>query len=134
MKKLSLKSLLLSVVVAAASLTAMTTVSHAIEPTPITQAATVEYMHFNLIKGANPDDFLRETLAVDSILESYSGFVARHLARNDDGSWVEVVYWKTLKDAEEALPRFVKDERTKGFLSLVDGDSLTVKYSTLFEY
>ncbi len=134
MKNLTLKSIVLSVVIAAASLSAMATSSLTAEPVPITQAATVEYMHFSLIEGANPDDFLRETLAVDSILESYEGFVARHLARNADGTWVEVVYWKTLKDAEEALPRFVKDERTKGFLALVDGETLSVKYSTLFEF
>jgi hypothetical protein len=133
MKKLTLKSLVLSVVLATASLTTTAT-AFAAEPVAITQAATVEYLQFNLVEGANPDDFLRETLAVDSILEEYDGFVARHLARNTDGSWVEVVYWKTLKDAEAALPRFVKDERTKGFLSLVDGDSMSVKYSTLFEY
>ncbi len=133
MKKLTLKSLVLSVVLATASLTATST-TFAADPVPITQAATVEYLEFSLVEGANPDDFLRETLAVDSILEEYPGFVARHLARNTDGSWVEVVYWKTLKDAEAALPRFVKDERTKGFLSLVDGDSMSVKYSTLFEY
>jgi hypothetical protein len=134
MKNLTLKSIVLTVAIAAASLSATTSTTFAAETVPLTQAATVEYMHFNLIEGANPDDFLRETLAVDSILENYKGFVARHLARNSDGSWVEVVYWETLKDAEEALPRFVKDERTKGFLSLVDSESLSVKYSTLFEF
>jgi hypothetical protein len=44
------------------------------------------------------------------------------------------VYWTSLEDAEAALPRFVEDPRTKGFLALVDGDSLSVKYSNLFEF
>ncbi len=101
---------------------------------PINEASTVEYMHFRLVEGADPNDFLRETLAVDPILEEYDGFVARHLARNDDGSWVEVVYWETLEAAEAALPRFIEDPRTVGFLSLVDADSMSVKYSTLFEF
>ena len=129
-----LKSLVLSAAFATAALTATTSVSFAEDALPISKASTVEYLHFTLVDGTNPDDFLRETLLVDPILEDYSGFVARHLARNDDGSWVEVVYWETLEDAEAALPRFVEDPRTKGFLSLVNGDSLSVKYSTLFEF
>lgn len=101
---------------------------------PINKAVVVEYLEFNLVDGANPDSFLRETLAMDEVLEGYDGFVARHLARNTDGSWVEVVYWTSQDDAEAALPRFVEDPRTKGFLALVNGDSLSVKYSNLFEF
>ncbi|KIC22977.1 MULTISPECIES: antibiotic biosynthesis monooxygenase family protein [unclassified Leisingera] len=104
------------------------------EALPIDKAVIVEYLEFNLVDGANPDEFLRETLAMDEVLEGYDGFVARHLARNTDGSWVEVVYWTSLEDAEAALPRFVEDPRTKGFLGLVNGDSLSVKYSNLFEF
>ncbi len=132
MKNLTFKSILFGAALAVTSVTATTTFAD--QPLAITAASTVEYLEFNLVEGANPDDFLRETLSMDAILEDYPGFVARHLARNDDGSWVEVVYWETLEDGEAALPRFVEDERTKGFLSLVDGDSLSVKYSTLFEF
>ncbi len=127
--KLMLKSLAFSLALSAAVVTAA-----AAETLQINKASTVEYLHFKLVEGANPDDFLRETLAVDPVLEEYDGFVARHLARNDDESWVEIVYWETLEDAEAALPRFVEDPRTKGFLALVDSDSMSVKYSTLFEF
>lgn len=131
--KFNLKSLALTTTLAVSALAVTATTTFA-DVLPINKAATVEYLHFELIEGANPDDFLRETLAVDSILEGYDGFVARHLARNDDGSWVEVVYWETLEDGEAALPRFVEDPRTKGFLALVDGDTLSVTYSSLFEF
>ncbi|WP_333847992.1 hypothetical protein [Phaeobacter italicus] len=118
----------------AAALAATATVSAVAEALPIDKAVIVEYLEFDLVDGANPDEFLRETLAMDAVLEGYDGFVARHLAKNNDGSWVEVVYWTSLEDAEAALPRFVEDPRTKGFLALVDGDSLSVKYSNLFEF
>ncbi len=127
--KLMLKSLALSLVLSVATIPMA-----AAEALQINKASTVEYLHFKLVEGADPDEFLRETLAVDPVLEEYDGFVARHLARNDDGSWVEVVYWATLEDAEAALPRFVEDPRTKAFLALVDSDSMSVKYSTLFEF
>ncbi len=131
--KMNLKTLALTATLAVTAAVVTTTATFA-DALPITKASTVEYLHFELVDGANPDDFLRETLAVDSILEDYDGFVARHLARNADGSWVEVVYWETLEDGEAALPRFVEDPRTKGFLELVNGDTLSVTYSTLFEY
>ncbi|WP_291732038.1 hypothetical protein [Leisingera sp. F5] len=118
----------------AAAMTVTATVGAMAEALPINKAVVVEYLEFNLVDGANPDAFLRETLAMDEVLEGYDGFVARHLARNTDGSWVEVVYWMSQEDAEAALPRFVEDPRTKGFLALVNGDSLSVKYSNLFEF
>ena len=104
------------------------------ETLPINEAVIVEYLEFNLVDGADPEEFMRETLAMDEVLEGYDGFVARHLARNTDGSWVEVVYWTSLEDAEAALPRFVEDPRTTGFLALVDADSMSVKYSNLFDF
>ncbi|KIC08546.1 hypothetical protein RA19_18955 [Leisingera sp. ANG-M1] len=118
----------------AAAMTVTAAAGAMAEALPINKAVVVEYLEFNLIDGANPDAFLRETLAMDEVLEGYDGFVARHLARNTDGSWVEVVYWTSQEDAEAALPRFVEDPRTKGFLALVNGDSLSVKYSNLFEF
>lgn len=118
----------------AAAMTVTAAAGAMAEALPINKAVVVEYLEFNLVDGANPDAFLRETLAMDAVLEGYDGFVARHLAKNTDGSWVEVVYWTSQEDAEAALPRFVEDPRTKGFLALVNGDSLSVKYSNLFEF
>ena len=97
--KSTLKALALSAAMAVGAATA----SFA-EERPITDAVIVEYLEFNLVEGSNPDEFLRETLAMDDVLEGYDGFVARHLARNTDGSWVEVVYWTSLETAEAALP------------------------------
>ncbi|WP_122072369.1 hypothetical protein [Pseudophaeobacter sp. EL27] len=128
-----MKSTLKTLALSAALLVGAATSSFADER-PITDAVIVEYLEFNLVDGSNSDEFLRETLAMDEVLEGYDGFVARHLARNTDGSWVEVVYWTSLETAEAALPRFVEDPRTKGFLALVDGDSLSVKYSNVFEF
>lgn len=88
----------------AAMIVGAATTSLAVIP-PISDAVIVEYREFNLVEGANPDEFLRETLAMDEVLEGYVGFVARHLARNTDGSWVEVVYWTSLETAEAALCR-----------------------------
>jgi hypothetical protein len=84
------------------------------EERPITDVVIVEYLEFNLVEGANPDEFLRETLAMDEVLEGYVGFVARHLARNTDGSWVEVVCWTSLETAEAALCRRSADQGLPG--------------------
>ena len=128
-----MKSTLKTLALSAALLVGAATSSFADER-PISDAVIVEYLEFNLVDGSNSHEFLRETLAMDEVLEGYDGFVARHLARNTYGSCVEVVYWTSLETAEAALPRFVEDPRTKGFLALVDGDSLSVKYSNVFEF
>lgn len=97
----------------------------------LTGAGAIEYVTFETIDGVDDADVSRVAVAVNQTLTDYDGFVGRFVSREEDGTWIEVVYWRDLAAAKASLDRFVKDPRNAEFLAMVDQESITLNYSEI---
>ncbi|MES0884411.1 hypothetical protein [Roseibium sp. SCP14] len=94
-------------------------------------ATTIEYVTFKAADGVDEAKLARVAVDVNEALTDYDGFIDRHVALQDDGTWVEVVYWRDLDSAKAALDKFLADPNTKEFLAMVDPDSVKLSFSTI---
>ena len=102
--------------------------------TDYSKATTIEYVTFKAKDGVSVED-LAETAAGGTInanlTANYAGFVDRYVSLQDDGVWVEVVYWESEEFAKASLAQFVADDVNKAFLDMVDVDTVSVTYSAI---
>jgi hypothetical protein len=104
----------------------------AVQAADLSEANVVEYVTFKALEGSDVDEVAKVTVAVNANLEeNYPGFVERIISLQEDGTWVEVVYWKDMASAKGALDKFLKDPKNADFLAIVKPDSVSLTYSTL---
>ena len=64
---------------------------------------TLELVVFGLVEGVSHEEFMETVDAVSVWVQSQPGFISRELSYSAEaGKYVEVVYWETLEEAEQA--------------------------------
>lgn len=53
--------------------------------------------------------------------QEFPGLLSATLGQLDDGSWVDVIVWRSREEAEEAARRYVEIPELASFMSLVGG-------------
>lgn len=95
------------------------------------KAGIVEYVTFKAAKGVEDEALKLAAFNTDEVLDNIDGFIKRHIAKSDDGTWVEVVYWKDQVSAEEGLELFLKQPLSKKFLDLIEEGSVEIRYANI---
>lgn len=78
-----------------------------------------EVVIFQVKNAYSPSDIVRLAQNVTSILKTYPGFQSRNLSedvKNSD-NWIDIVQWKSLKDAKNAARRIVETTQMKSFMA-----------------
>ena len=58
--------------------------------------------------------------AHDGYLSRCRGFVGRELLKSDDGTWLDIVRFETMADAQAAFAGFVGNPSTQAFEGVID--------------
>lgn len=59
---------------------------------------TVEIVQFRLKPGVSEADFLAANEPVQADLQKTSGYIRREMLRNDDGQYIDLVFWNSLAE------------------------------------
>ena len=80
-----------------------------------------ETSQFKTKQGISEDAFLNASQkAQDEFLSKCEGFISRELLKSEDGTWMDIVHFKTMEDAQEAMQKFVGHPSTKAFEEAID--------------
>jgi cytochrome c-type biogenesis protein len=85
----------------------------------------LELVVFNLKEGVTRERFLGTVHAVSAWARTQSGFVSRDLSHVPaDDRWIEVVYWRTLAEAEAAADAAQGSAACAPMFALIDMDAM----------
>jgi hypothetical protein len=85
----------------------------------------LELVVFNLKEGVATERFLATIDAVSEWARTQPGFVSRDLSHVPaEDRWIEVVYWRTLGDAEAAADAAQGSTACAPMFALIDTDSM----------
>jgi heme-degrading monooxygenase HmoA len=87
---------------------------------------TIEIVMFKLKPDADEAAFLAASDAVLQDLRAASGFMRRELLQNDDGQWIDLVYWNSLEEAHHAAEMMPTWASAGAFISMLDEQSVTL--------
>lgn len=88
------------------------------------QQPTLEIVLFKLAEGVTEDDFLAAAQGVETWLVQVKGFQRRQLNRDEAGNWVDMVYWDSLEEAQQAAAKIMSTPEGQTFGSKILGESI----------
>jgi len=85
------------------------------------QALIIEWAPFTLRNGASEQRLMEasESLQRD-FLDRQEGFLRRDLLKAEDGSWVDLVFWRSRADMDAAMKRVTESPVCHTYFSLMN--------------
>jgi uncharacterized protein len=96
-------------------------------------AEIIKTIRYSLATGVNDADFLKASTELVDELRSLNGFLGRRLLRGDDGSWDDVVHWRTRADADRSENEISALACCRACIALMDPDSIVVSHADLVQ-
>ena len=85
----------------------------------------LELVVFRLRKGSSREELLGTVDAVSAWIAQQPGFVARSLVEDREGGrWIDVVWWRSVEEAQAAAERALSSESCAPMFELIDMDSM----------
>ena len=99
----------------------------ALTPT-LALAEVIEIATFKLKDGISFEQFKPFDKAVEiGHVAKQAGFISRESAKGENGEWLVVVHWESLKDADASMNSFMTAEAAGEFMSHIDASSMIMK-------
>jgi glyoxylase-like metal-dependent hydrolase (beta-lactamase superfamily II) len=88
-------------------------------------STVIEIAIFKLAPGTSAEQFAPIDRAMErDYISKQPGFIARESAAGNDGDWLVVNHWKSIKDAESAMTNFASAPATQAFMSKLDAKTM----------
>ena len=91
---------------------------------------TIELVTFRLQKG-DTQGFVDANASINDWLKRQPGFVSRHLAERDDGSYLDIVFWQTHADALAASTKMMEEMAQSEAMTMIDPMGLDMSHGTI---
>lgn len=87
--------------------------------------AVIEIALFKLAPGTTAKQFAPIDHAMErDYISKQPGFITRESAAGDDGEWLVVNHWNSVKDADAAMANFASAPATRAFMSNLDAKTM----------
>lgn len=96
-----------------------------------TTTITLEQVIYRLVEGATEEAFLDANAATEAWLEAQPGFLGRELAVDQDGTWVDHVWWTDLRSAETAAGAYMATDACTQLSAYLVQDSATFRHARI---
>src|SRR5688500_9971905 len=89
----------------------------------------VEMAQFKAKSGVTDAQLLAASQkAQEGFLSKCTGFLGREILKAKDGSWLDVVHFESLEDAQAAAQQFSEHPSTKAFEQLIDPETAQMRH------
>lgn len=91
---------------------------------------TLELVTFRTV-NTEPARFLDANAEINAWCKRQPGFVSRHLAAKEDGSWVDIVFWADHDAAIQAAAKFHDEMVQCAAMSAIDPQSIAMSHAAI---
>ncbi len=90
----------------------------------------VKTYRFSLNSAIKRDVFLALSQEMDQLLLTIKGFVYRSVAEQENGEWLDIVYWDSVQSAGAAEP-LMGEKIMDNIMKTIDAKTLNVHQATI---
>lgn len=80
----------------------------------------IELVIFKTKPEFDPTHVKASLESLSDIVSTYKGFISRQLAKNDEGKWMDLIFWESMEDAKAAADDIMKLEAAQKAFSMID--------------
>jgi heme-degrading monooxygenase HmoA len=91
-------------------------------------SVVIEIVTFRLAAGTSVAGFKTLDRAVElQHVAKQPGFISRESAAGDNGEWLVVVHWRSVRDAEASMASFASAPAAQSFMAQIDAPTMTMR-------
>ncbi|TPN88865.1 hypothetical protein [Aquimarina algicola] len=102
------------------------TVSMQIEP------KVIEVVSFEVYPGYSKEEAKEALTALNDIIKFYYGFIERITANNNEGKYIDIIYWKDMESAKAAAAELNKNEAASEIFKIIRPETIEMNHFTSF--
>lgn len=92
------------------------------------EAKTIEVVTFDVKAGVSKKEASRKLAGLNELVKNYEGFIKRDLSCNEDGKWVDIVYWTSKELALKAASEVASNEKAAEIFAIIDENSVKMNH------
>ncbi len=77
--------------------------------------------------GVSDKQMIDAAEAMVADLRELNGFLNQSLYKDENGTWIDIYYWETEKDAHDSNASMAEKTSFHNLIELIDADSITMK-------
>jgi heme-degrading monooxygenase HmoA len=93
-------------------------------------SATLELVTFRLARG-DSQQFIDANAMVNDWLKRQPGFVSRHLAEREDGTFLDIVFWQSHAAALAASGKMMEEMAQSEAMTMIDPMGLEMSHAAI---
>jgi hypothetical protein len=90
--------------------------------------SVVEIVTFKLKAGASEQDFLQAANAIQTDLQTMSGYMSRELLKDEHDGWIDLIHWQSMEQALAAAEAMITLPGVGLFITMIDETSMTMRH------
>ena len=94
---------------------------------------TVEIVKFKLKAGISAEEGKEKLLKLNQCVQAFDGFIERKLTKNEDGEWLDIVYWTSKEAALNAAEQVAKDPKALEAFAVIDESTIVMNHFDLID-
>lgn len=91
-------------------------------------SGSIEMVSFKLNNGVSDEAFLSASQKIEGWVGKQPGFEYRALAKQQDGTWVDLVFWQNEAAAQAAGEKFMQASEPQEMMACIDKDTVIMQH------
>ena len=91
----------------------------------------MEIVSFKLIAGTSDEAFLEANENLNLWVQQQPGFETRRLLKQHDDSWMDVIQWTTLEEAQTAGEKIMQELGDSPCMAMINPESVVMNHHEL---
>ena len=96
------------------------------------QVKCVEMVVFRPQKNVTKDELMQAMVATNEVVKNFDGFIHRSTSINEDGAFLDVVYWESKEQALDAASKVQQIPEVMKNFALIDPNSIKMQHFEVF--
>ena len=88
----------------------------------------IEVVLFKSKPEISAEELTKAAASVESFAQTQAGYLKRELGVNEDGLWMDIVYWTDLESAHEAAQAAMESPICQPFFGMIDEAQMTMHH------
>ena len=106
---------------------------HAQANSKMEQAATIEVVTFKVKPGVQIEQAKEKLTLLNECVQAFDGFIYRSFSVNEEGQWIDIVYWTSKEAALKAGEQVMNDPKAQEVFAIIDESSMQMNHYSLLD-
>ncbi len=89
---------------------------------------TIEVVFFATKDGLLESEVIKALTSLNHCVEGFEGFIGRKLSKNDDGQWMDMVYWTNKESAITAAEKIMQNPEALKAFEVIDESTMQMHH------